>query len=91
MYPSVQWSSVILVEPMYSKFQNSPMTLANGANKRRDVWSSREEAYKHFRERSFKSWDPRLIDIHAVRICLDRGNSRSNQTDRDTAYENSQP
>jgi hypothetical protein len=39
-----------------------------GAVKRRDVWSSREEANELFRERSFKSWDPRVIDLHVVRI-----------------------
>jgi len=68
MYPSVQWSSVILVEPMYispDNLQKTSMTLAGGANKRRDVWPSRDGAYKQFRERSFKSWDPRLVNIHA--------------------------
>ena len=41
--------------------------LPEGAIKRRDVWPSREEAKKLFRERSFKSWDPRAIDLYVVR------------------------
>ena len=43
-------------------------SLAQSAIKRRDVWHSREEAHKLFRERSLKSWDPRVIDLYVVRI-----------------------
>jgi hypothetical protein len=43
--------------------------LTESAIKRRDVWHSREEARKLFRERSLKSWDPRVIDLYVVRIC----------------------
>ncbi|KAH9968080.1 Alpha/beta hydrolase fold-1 [Russula dissimulans] len=67
MYPSVQWSSVILVEPMYVGphfIQQESTSWVDGARRRRDVWSSREEAYQQFRERSFKSWNPRVIDIY---------------------------
>lgn len=40
-----------------------------GAVKRRDMWTSSEEAHKLFRERVFfKSWDSRSIDLHVVRI-----------------------
>ncbi len=42
--------------------------LAGSAIKRRDVWSRREEAHKLFRERSLKSWDPRVLDLYVVRI-----------------------
>ncbi|KAI9513482.1 Alpha/beta hydrolase fold-1 [Russula earlei] len=66
IHPFVSWSSVILLEPMFigpSYFQSSGKFLEEGAVKRRDVWSSREEAHENFRERSFKSWDPRLIDL----------------------------
>ena len=71
MYPFVSWSSAILVEPMtvhpvHSKSVNR--FLVGGAVKRRDMWSSSEEAHKFFRERAFKSWDSRSIDLHVVRI-----------------------
>lgn len=42
--------------------------LTESTIKRRDVWHSREEAHKLFRERSLKSWDPRVIDLYVVRI-----------------------
>jgi hypothetical protein len=42
--------------------------LAGSTIKRRDVWDSREEAHKLFRERSLKSWDPRVIDLYVARI-----------------------
>ena len=71
MYPIVSWSCAILVEPMtvhpaHSKRVNR--FLVEVAIKRRDMWSSREEAHKLFRERSFKSWDARSIELHVVRI-----------------------
>jgi len=42
--------------------------LVESTMKRRDVWHSREEAHKLFRERSLKSWDPRVIDLYVLRI-----------------------
>jgi len=67
MYPFVSWSCAILVEPMtvhpvHSKRVNR--FLVEGAVKRRDIWTSSEEAHKLFRERVFKSWDSRSIDLH---------------------------
>jgi hypothetical protein len=41
--------------------------LAESTAKRRDVWHSREEAHKLFRERSLKTWDSRVIDLYVVR------------------------
>lgn len=41
--------------------------LAESTAKRRDVWRSREEAHKLFRERSLKTWDSRVIDLYVVR------------------------
>ncbi|KAI0252840.1 Alpha/beta hydrolase fold-1 [Lactifluus subvellereus] len=67
MYPFVSWSGAILIEPMFTypaHFGGANKFLTEGAVKRRDVWSNREEARKVFRERSFKSWDPRVIDLH---------------------------
>ena len=71
MYPIVSWSCAILVEPMTVQPVHSKRVnrfLVEGTVKRRDVWSSSEEAHKLFRERAFKSWDPRSIDLHVVRI-----------------------
>lgn len=41
--------------------------LAESTAKRRDVWHSREEAHKLFRERSLKTWDSRVIDLYVAR------------------------
>ena len=71
VYPFVPWSTAILVEPMFlhPDITDRIVTiLPEGAIRRRDVWSSREEANKLFRERSFKSWDPRAIELYVVRI-----------------------
>ena len=71
MYPAVSWSGVILVEPMIVHPVHSKRAkrfLVEGALKRRDMWSSSEEAHKLFRERTFKSWDPRSVDLHVVCI-----------------------
>jgi hypothetical protein len=67
----VPWSSAILVEPMFlhpNFFHRTGNFLVESTIKRRDVWHSREEAHKLFRERSLKSWDPRVIDLYVVRI-----------------------
>ena len=71
MSPSISWSCAVLVEPMtahpvHSKKVNR--SLLEGAVKRRDMWSSSDEARRLFRERTFKLWDPRSIDLHVVCI-----------------------
>jgi hypothetical protein len=69
MYPFVSWSTAILVEPMIvhrDNFTGKNKFLLKGALKRCDVWSSREEAHKFLRERSLKSWDPRVVDLYVV-------------------------
>jgi hypothetical protein len=68
MHPFVSWSSAVLVEPVFVHPDHAAgsTNLAAGAVKGRDMWSSREEAHKLFRERSFKSWDLRSIDLYVV-------------------------
>ena len=69
MHPFVSWSTAILVEPMIvhrDYLAGANKFLLEGALKRRDVWSSREEAHKFLRARSLKSWDPRVVDIYVV-------------------------
>jgi hypothetical protein len=71
MYPFVSWTCAILVEPSTphpDHFKRVSRFLVEGAVKRRDMWASSGEAHKHFRERVFKSWDSRSIDLHVVRI-----------------------
>jgi hypothetical protein len=65
--------------------------LLEGAVRRRDVWSSREEADKLFRDRSYKSWDPRVIDLYVVRIRSTSDTSMFLLHGRNMDYENSQP
>jgi hypothetical protein len=94
MHPFVPWSSAILVEPMFLRPDFGERTgkfLMEGAIKRRDVWSSREEADNLFRERSFKSWDPRVIDLHVVRIRSMSDAPMFLLLDRNMAYESFQP
>ncbi|KAF8497527.1 Alpha/beta hydrolase fold-1 [Russula emetica] len=67
MHPFVSWSSAILLEPMFlhpNFLHRTGNFLKESTIKRRDVWDSREEAHKLFRERSLKSWDPRVIDLY---------------------------
>ncbi|KAF8257766.1 Alpha/beta hydrolase fold-1 [Lactarius quietus] len=67
IHPFVTWSTAIFVEPMIvhrKNFTGQNKFLLKGALQRRDTWSSREEAQKVFRERSLKSWDPRVVDIY---------------------------
>ena len=40
--------------------------LEQNAAKRRDVWPSREAARELFVARSFKDWDPRVLELHVV-------------------------
>ena len=47
-------------------FYRTGKFLTESAIKRRDVWHSREEAHRLFRERSLKSWDPRVIDLYVL-------------------------
>ncbi|KAI0320403.1 Alpha/beta hydrolase fold-1 [Amylostereum chailletii] len=66
--PVIRWSKAILIEPMFVHPKFYPRVdaiLRLSAPKRRDVWSSREEARQAFLSKSFKSWDPRLVDIYA--------------------------
>lgn len=69
IFPFVSWSTTILIEPMIvhrNNFTGKNQFLLKGALKRRDMWSSREEAQEFLRERSLKSWDPRVVDIYVV-------------------------
>jgi hypothetical protein len=69
IFPFVSWSTAIFIEPMIvhrNNFTGKNQFLLKGAQKRRDMWSSREEAQDFLRERSLKSWDPRVVDIYIV-------------------------
>lgn len=67
IFPFVSWSTTIFIEPMIvhrNNFTGKNQFLLKGALKRRDMWSSRKEAQDFLRERSLKSWDPRVVDIY---------------------------
>lgn len=71
MHPFVSWSSAIIVEPMFlhpNFHYRTGSFLTESVIRRRDVWPSRDEAHKNFRERSLKSWDSRAVDLYVVRI-----------------------
>ncbi|KAI0363292.1 hypothetical protein BV20DRAFT_958570 [Pilatotrama ljubarskyi] len=68
--PPLPYVGTLLVEPMLlPPAVDSPATggprnvLLEGAEKRRDVWQSREAARAHFAGRlPWKTWDPRVLD-----------------------------
>ncbi len=71
MYPFVSWSRAILVEPMFAHpayEERMRRSMVAGVLKRRDVWSTHEEAHIFFRGPALKSWDARSIDFYTVRI-----------------------
>ncbi|OBZ66908.1 hypothetical protein A0H81_13258 [Grifola frondosa] len=69
--PNLMFSSIILVDPMLlpplTKWDSTGLsaTLGGGAEKRRDIWASREEAMSIFKSKSpWKDWDPRVLRIY---------------------------
>lgn len=74
MEPILQFSSMILVEPMLSPagpqhLKRLRSLLIKGAYERRDVWPDRKMALEALskRERTMK-WDPRILDLFVVRL-----------------------
>ncbi|ETW77082.1 hypothetical protein HETIRDRAFT_327342 [Heterobasidion irregulare TC 32-1] len=68
--PAPRFEAAVLVEPMLiTEATAADATFAGNfleqnAAKRRDVWPSREAARELFAARSFKDWDPRVLDLH---------------------------
>jgi len=67
-YPSPpRYEELILVEPMLMSKANAEKFgsgLTDGAMARRDIWPTREDAFKAFSGRkSFKAWDARVLGI----------------------------
>lgn len=65
------WRSIIMVDPMllseYFERATGPHFLLNGAQTRRDIWPSKEEAYKIFEGRSsYANWDRRVLKAFCV-------------------------
>ncbi|KAJ3492874.1 hypothetical protein NLJ89_g11149 [Agrocybe chaxingu] len=67
-YPPPRFSAFILVEPMIMPSIFGPDAahlLVSGAEKRRDIWPSREEAYNLFKSRgTWKTWDDRILRLY---------------------------
>ncbi|KAF8878111.1 Alpha/beta hydrolase fold-1 [Infundibulicybe gibba] len=65
--PAIKFNSLILCEPMamHQRFTGKPSEmLIGGAAKRRDIWPSREEAYRLLKSRpAWKVWDDRVLRI----------------------------
>ena len=64
--PRVAYDSLILVEPMVMNREAAAgphQFLVNGARNRRDIWSSKPEAYKLLKGRSWKNWDDRVAEV----------------------------
>ncbi|KAI0654112.1 alpha/beta-hydrolase [Cubamyces menziesii] len=71
--PPLPYVSVVLVDPMLlpSWVDSSPSNggtrniLLEGAEKRRDIWPSREEAWQQFTSRpAWKIWDERVLKLY---------------------------
>ncbi|KDR77355.1 hypothetical protein GALMADRAFT_246742 [Galerina marginata CBS 339.88] len=66
-YPKINFASLILCEVMIlpEKYMGENNFLAGGSEKRRDIWPSKEEAYKLLKSRgTWKSWDDRILKIY---------------------------
>ncbi|KZT01785.1 alpha/beta-hydrolase [Laetiporus sulphureus 93-53] len=70
-WPKPKIQSFVLIEPMttpsgdFELPQNFKAALIAGAEKRRDVFPSREEAFAWLRSRAnFKAWNPRVLQIY---------------------------
>lgn len=64
--------SVILVDPAIlrrPRADEPDMNLADYLAKKRDIWSSREEAMQFFRStKPHKTWNERNLEIYVVRL-----------------------
>ncbi|KAG4255272.1 hypothetical protein FPRO04_03805 [Fusarium proliferatum] len=55
--------SLVLIDPII-QIPNPSISLAGLSTKRRDIWSSREDAVARFKKsKFFQSWDPRVLDL----------------------------
>ncbi|KAF9037744.1 Alpha/beta hydrolase fold-1 [Panaeolus papilionaceus] len=70
-YPKIKWHTLVLCEPMILPLdsgKNVSDLLADGALKRRDIWSSREEAHNVFiAGRAWRRWEPRVRALFVER------------------------
>lgn len=74
-YPKIKWEALVLCEPMIMPLESGNdfiEVLGDGAMKRRDIWPSREEAYRTFTDRGriWRTWDPRVRRLFVVRVSL---------------------
>jgi hypothetical protein len=93
-YPRIPFKSLICCELMSMDKETGKKAgalLGGGAVNRRDVWPSREEAYKVFKSRgTWKSWDDRVLRNYVVRmgpVCDLRCISSAPAGDRPQAHE----
>ena len=66
LQPSL-FTAIIAIDPVIQqeKRMDHSMTNATLSSRRRDIWTSMEEAKKYFNARAFyRSWDPRVLDLH---------------------------
>ena len=68
--PPLRFSSLVLAEPMLLRAyraDETPLDLAAGSARRRDVWSSRADALRTLQARpTFGAWDPLILQIYVV-------------------------
>ena len=75
-FPKVAFEAIVLVEIMTWNKEILPggwtletNFLARGAASRRDIWASKEDAYKVFKSRAaWKVWDDRVLRIYVVSL-----------------------
>ncbi|KZT40158.1 hypothetical protein SISSUDRAFT_1060517 [Sistotremastrum suecicum HHB10207 ss-3] len=67
-FPKVKFDRLVFCEPMMFPPGGPKLDLATGAEKRRDIWPSKQEAFDWLSNRSaFKIWDKRVLK----RFCED--------------------
>jgi hypothetical protein len=71
-YPKINFTAFILCEVMIMPRKFGIVAkdfLSGGAEKRRDIWPSKEEAYSILKARGiWKTWDDRVLRSYVVRV-----------------------
>ncbi|KAF8452385.1 Alpha/beta hydrolase family-domain-containing protein [Boletus edulis BED1] len=64
-FPSIKFSSMHLIEPVMVGNHDPPSHLVDGAENRRDIWKSVDDAYVALKSRStWQNWDDRILKIY---------------------------
>lgn len=69
-FPQIRYEAVVLCDPMTFDIRRAGggVVLSEGSKGRRDIWSSKEDAYATLKSRpAWEIWDDRVLRLYAVR------------------------